>query len=219
MAALCYEKAAAILARARRADRNHELSGALKHQYRLNPPLDAAVVRLAEETYHFTFPEDYFQFVTRVGDGGAGPGYGIMSFRDSLMSGARGDFREAYRRSLETPFMPRPMTPEEAESSSFAMDAYERAPHKLFIFEKEDGAVCGTDGFFILGTHGCQWDFGLIVSGGRKGQVFSTDNEGGYLFEARSFHEFYQEWLDWLSDTEGLQKELVRRRNPPGNRA
>ena len=59
---------------------------------------------MVEKTYHFTFPEDYFQFITQAANGGAGPDYGIMPFEDSLMSGAYGDFQEAYKRSLETPF-------------------------------------------------------------------------------------------------------------------
>lgn len=71
------------------------------------------------------------------------------------MSGAYGDFQEAYKRSLETPFVPRPMMLEEVESCSFAKDAYVQNPDKFFIYEKEEDAVCGTGGFFVLGTHGC----------------------------------------------------------------
>lgn len=173
---------------------------------------------MVEETYHFTFPEDYFRFITQAANGGAGPDYGIMPFEDSLMSGAYGDFQEAYKRSLETPFVPQPMMLEEVESCSFAKDAYVQNPDKFFIYEKEEDAVCGTDGFFVPGTHGCQWDFVLVVSGERKGQIFTADNEGAYLFKAYSFHEFYQEWLDWLSDTENVQKELTMWRERLGKR-
>lgn len=208
MAALCYEKIVTILEQAHRIDRKCELFGASKHQYKLNPPLNAAVVRLVEEKYNFTLPEDYFQFITEIADGGAGPDYGIMSFEDSLMSGAYNDFQEAYKRSLKTPFVPRPMMLEEVESYSFSKDAYERNPDKFFIYEKEEDDICNTDGFWVLGTHGCQWDFGLVVSGERKGQVFTADNEGAYVFETYSFCEFYQRWLDWLSDIENVQKEL-----------
>ena len=218
MEAFCYEKIAAVLEQARRIDRKCELFGASKHQYKLNPPLDAAVVRSAEEQYQFTFPEDYFRFITEVANGGAGPDYGIMPFEESLMSGVYDGYREAYRRSLGTPFTPRSMTPEEAENSSFAQDAYEREPDHFFLYEKEEDADCDTDGFFVLGTHGCQWDFGLVVSGERKGQVFTTDNEGSYLLLAHSFSEFYQRWLDWLSDPENIRKELKRWRELLGKR-
>lgn len=48
------------------------------------------------------------------------------------------------------------------------------------------------------------------MSGERKGQVFDTDNEGGYVFISHSFTAFYQNWLDWLSDTDNVQRELER---------
>lgn len=111
------------------------------------------------------------------------------------MSGAYGDFQEAYKRSLETPFVPRPMMLEEVESCSFAKAAYVQNPDKFFIYEKEEDAVCGTDGFFVPGTHGCQWDFGLVVSGERKGQIFTADNEGAYLLRRTAFMNFIRSGL------------------------
>ena len=43
-----------------------------------------------------------------------------------------------------------------------------------------------------------------------RGQIFDTDNEGGYGFVAHNFSEFYQEWLNWLSDKEQFQKDLEK---------
>ena len=144
MAALCYEKIVAILEQARRIDQKCQLFGASENQYKLNPPLNAAVVRLVEETYHFTFPEDYFQFITQVADGGAEPDYGIMPFEASLRSEAYNDFQEAYKRSLKTPFVPRPMMPEDVERHSFSKDSYERNPDQFLICEKGEDDICGT---------------------------------------------------------------------------
>ena len=39
-----------------------------------------------------------------------------------------------------------------------------------------------------------KWDFGLAVTGDRRGQIFDMDNEGGYGFTAGSFAEFYESW-------------------------
>jgi len=209
MATLHYEEIAAVLEQARRLDRNCELFGASKHQYRLEPPIDAAAVRAVEEQYGFALPEDYFRFITEIANGGAGPDYGVMSFDDSMMGSAYHDFREAYKHSLKNPFTPRRMKPEEVETSfAFGKTAYEKDPERFFVYENDEDALCPTDGFLVLGTHGCQWDFGLIVSGERKGQVFDTDNEGGYAFSADSFTAFYQRWLDWLSNPENIQREL-----------
>lgn len=208
METLSYEKIVAILSQAHCIDSKCELFGSSKHQYKLNPPISETVIRTIEENYHFTFPEDYFYFITKIANGGAGPDYGIMSFEDSLMAGAYDDFQEAYKCSLKTPFVPRRMILEEVEDYAFSKTGFKQKPDKFFVYEKEDDDICSTDGFFVLGTRGCQWDFGLIVSGERKGQVFETDNEGAYVFIARSFNAFYQEWLDWLADTENIKREL-----------
>ncbi len=98
------------------------------------------------------------------------------------MFGTDNAFEEAYQCSLKNPFIPRRMMSEEVEDYAFAKEAYEQNPDQYFIYEKEEYDLCNTDGFLVLGTHGSQWDFGLIVSGERKGQVFDTDNEGGLCF-------------------------------------
>ncbi len=41
-----------------------------------------------------------------------------------------------------------------------------------------------------------------------QGRVFTTDNEGGFAWEAYSFNEFYSRYLEHLADTKALQKEL-----------
>ena len=206
------EKIMGVLARARQMDPECQMFGASKHQYRLNLPIEASFVRSVEAEYGFSLPEDYFRFITEIGDGGAGPDYGIGSFTDFLES-ARSPgaerFREAYRRSLARPFAPWPMKPEDVGEYAVATkEAYAQNPGKYFIFYKEDDQLCDTDGFYTLGTHGCQWDFGLITAGPRRGQVFDTDNEGAYAFLAESFDEFYQNWLESLADEEAFLQRL-----------
>lgn len=193
-----------ILDCARAVDKKFELFGSSTHKYKLNPPIQASFIREIEGKYGFTLPEDYFRFITEVGDGGAGPDYGIQSFTEFL-------------KEHKAPY--RPMASEEVEEFSFARQAYEENPDHFFVYEKEDeNELCDTDGYFTLGTHGCQWDFGLIITGDKRGQVFDYDNEGAYSFVANSFTEFYQKWLDRIADTKGLQKELEERRKRLGRR-
>lgn len=209
------EEVIKILRQAQCIDAKFEIFGASTHRYRLNPPIRASFVRRAEEKYGFVLPEDYFRFITEVGDGGAGPDYGIKPFVNMLMEGKspRSEkFREAYLYSLAKLFVPRQMMPDEVEDYAIAtIEAYERNPDRYFVYEKTDeNDLCGTDGFYILGTHGCQWDFGLVLSGEKRGQVFDTDNEGAYGFISGSFDEFYQNWLDYISDTKKICEELER---------
>lgn len=67
----------ALLAEVARADPGRSVFGAKRHHYRLNPPCPEATVAEFERTNGITLPEDYRRFVTEVGDGGAGPYYGL----------------------------------------------------------------------------------------------------------------------------------------------
>lgn len=69
------------LAGLRRADPECRVFGAGEHRYALRPLLPEAEVRALEGRAGITLPADYRAFVTRVGDGGAGPFYGIHSLR------------------------------------------------------------------------------------------------------------------------------------------
>ena len=207
-----------ILEQAHHIDPECELFGASGHQYRLNPPANLSFVRWVEERYNFRLPEDYFYFITEIGDGGAGPDYGICPFSHFMNRGSSpgvDKFKEAFRHSLAEPFAPWQMQADQVEEYAIVTrEYYERNPERYFIYEKSDeNALCDTDGFLKLGTHGCQWDFGIITTGERRGQVFDTDNEGAYGLVAYSFDEFYQNWLDRLSDTERLRTELMEWRN------
>jgi len=210
------EEIVEILKRAQRIDKKYELFGTSKHKYKLNPTISVSFVREVEAKYGFTLPEDYFRFITEVGDGGAGPDYGIEPFADFLKTVASSGaerFREAYRESLANPFEPREMQANEVEDFAFNRRAYEQNPNDFFVYEKlDENALCDTDGFLVIGTQGCQWDFGLVVTGTRRGSVFVMDNEGAYAYVAGSFSEFYREWLNSISDTKKLQEKLDERR-------
>ncbi len=206
-----------ILNQAKNIDSKYELFGTNKHKYQLNPPVASSFVRSIEEKYDFLLPDDYFQFITEVGDGGAGPHYGIEPFEDlvkrSLIQDAE-EYNELYRKSLKNSFTPRPMLPDELENYAIATKtSYEQNPDEYFVYDKSDeDAECNFDGFYILGTQGCQWDFGIVTAGKMRGKVFVTDNIGAYCLIADSFEEFYKNWLISISDTEKIKKSLHEQR-------
>lgn len=211
-----------ILKQARRIDFKCELFGTKKHKYRLNPSISVSFVRALEEKYEFSLPDDYFRFITEIGDGGAGPDYGIEPFADLVKKRKNQyaeEYQEAYRNSLKNSFSPRPMQIDEFEEFAIGTkEDYLQNPNRYFIYEKSDGERCHLDGFYVLGTQGCQWDFGLVTTGEMCGKVFVTDNEGAYCLEANSFEEFYQNWLDRISDKKKLKEEIEKRRKLFWNR-
>ncbi len=182
--------------------------GASKHKYRLNDPIPVNFVRNAEEKYGFTLPEDYFRFITEIGDGGAGEDYGLYSFKEYIMKDNPGYEKE--RQGLKIPFEIRPMSDEDKEYSCLDPKYFDNNREKCFF----DPRFCDDDhdgfinGYLVLGTRGCQYDYGLVVSGEHKGRVFDTDNEGTFVLLADSFEEFYGNWLNKISDTAWLKGQI-----------
>lgn len=205
-----------ILKRAAAVDEHLELFGSSAHRYNLNPVLSSEFIGTVEKKYGFTLPEDYFRFITEIGDGGACVDYGLTPFSEFTQRAGSPDaerFREAYRKSLSEPFCPRKMQPDEIGDFAFTEESYKKSPDKFFVLEywEDEENICGTKGFLVLGTHGCQWDYGIVVAGEFRGKIFDTDNEGGFVLLADSFDEFYQNWLDSIEEHE-LRQQIDSRR-------
>ena len=63
-----------------RLDQERKIFGSQGHDYQLNPPVPEAVISALESKHRLRLPEDYRYFVTQIGNGGAGPFYGLFPF-------------------------------------------------------------------------------------------------------------------------------------------
>ena len=197
-----------ILETAAGIDKDFKVFGAAKHKYRLNDPIPVDFVRNAEEKYGFTLPEDYFRFITEIGDGGAGEDYGLDSFKEYMMKDNPGYEKE--KQCLKLPFEVRPMTDEDLKESCLNRKYFENYREKCFFDPRflDEDFDWFIGGWLVLGTRGCQYDYGMAVSGEHRGRVFDTDNEGTFTLLADSFEEFYRNWLDKISDTDWLKQQI-----------
>lgn len=66
------------LRKLKNCDRGFVIFGSSSHQYELNAPITESQLENIESKYHCRFPEEYRYFVTRIGNGGAGPFYGLF---------------------------------------------------------------------------------------------------------------------------------------------
>src|SRR3954463_3427399 len=65
-------------------DRGFSLFGSPGHRYKLNRVLPLQIIRQFEETHNVKLPGAYVQFLTELGNGGAGPFYGLEPFENVL---------------------------------------------------------------------------------------------------------------------------------------
>ena len=62
----------------RAADASLSVFGASTHGYRIRPRLPASEVEAFEQQFSIRLPEDYREYLLSVGNGGAGPDYGVF---------------------------------------------------------------------------------------------------------------------------------------------
>jgi hypothetical protein len=206
------------------------------HKYVLNAPVDTELVRQAEEKFGFTLPEDYFYFITEVGDGGAGPYYGIFRFSDFLRDkndpsekkryeehrlgqikelsktnymSAGYLYDDAFKYSLKKECDPRPMRADEVEDFGIDKKFYDAHPERFFVQYELNDNICEDRGFLTIGTAGCAYDNGVIITGEMRGKIFQT-GEGALELLADSFDDFYTRWLDELADAEKYRQKIER---------
>ena len=175
-----------------------EAFGAERHRYRLNPPSSLDRVRAFEAEFGAELPPDYVAFLTELGDGGAGPGYGLHTL-DRIADELRTIEREYSLdggpvRRLNDPF---PFTAEHTR----LFDGHWRETLGL---APPDGDVWNIAGAFMICEYGCAHDGYLAVTGDLRGSVWCTD---GYTFRPWTgepgrldFLSWYEAWLDeWLA--------------------
>ena len=189
-----------VLTRLRATDPAMKRFGADAHGYRLNPPLTEPEAVAVERWLGVTLPAEYRAFVTQVGDGGAGPGYGVHSLCDQMVA-AQSAGKKARRRSerfLEPPDparpFGRPMTVAEA------------------------GRLGGfpTHGLIALCETGCGGAYCLVTAGFEPGWVWSHDN-GGFYAPAYTHDPIYPEGGATVADRLRINDEFHTALLAPSN--
>lgn len=161
------------------SDTNTPSSPHWSDRYVLNPCLSEEDVAAFEVRYRVTLPREYRTFLTQVGNGGAGPSFGLFPL------GTYGD------QALEADILDGLHVP-------FDEDAAEDR-------EGEDDPLDWDEvmyGGMIIATEGCARWFWLIVSGPNAGEIWFDARPDGEAPECvvgemgpLSFWEWYEEWL------------------------
>ena len=182
--------------------------GAMKHKFVTNPCLSEREVSDFEKEHGISLPTDYRAFLMEVGNGGAGPAYGLFKLGemdDGFDEGPWGGVIGV----LAKPF-PHTSGWNDASGMPIFDDAWENTAREE-QYEREYGTwentYWGTEninGAIPICHLGCavrQW---LVITGPEKGNVWNdyrTDHEGLQPLQTGgrdrvTFIDWYLAWLD-----------------------
>ncbi len=180
-----------------RKDKGLKVFGASRHQYKLNSILSEEDIQNFEDRFSITLPEEYRKFLLCIGNGGAGPYYGLETLEDSLYADL--DYKhpnEFVNPSIEFPF---------TAPWNMKFEADEKDDTAYKDFEKEYFSEKWETGILRLCNYGCGVYLNLVVNGKEKGHIWVDDrgNDGGIypdIFfdqeERTTFLDWYLLWLD-----------------------
>ena len=182
--------------------------GADTHGFHLNPLLSEAEAAAFERDHNVLLPPDYRQFITRIGNGGAGPFYGIFPL-GSMDHGF--DLRPWKENDGFVGTLSKPFTFKHEWNDLSAMpqddllkrdaDEYDR------LIERFDRTYWSSDlvnGAIPICHEGCALRIWMVVAGEQAGDLWE-DRRSEYkgLRPVRidngasaTFYKWYAEWLD-----------------------
>lgn len=178
---------AELLERLRAADRGFRVFGSGSHGYRVGRPLAETEVSAFEETHGVRLPEDYRLFLTAIGDGGAGPSYGL----ETLEAAAR--LRDLARPFPHTEAVSPPIADRNTIEYDWDDDSFFDDDEDERRKEEEDDEEA--PGVLELCHHGCGIFSYLVVTGPTRGTMW--DGEGGRFHPTGlSFAAWYRAWAE-----------------------
>jgi len=195
-------------------DSQREIFGARHHDYQLNPCLSEVEVARLEDRYGIRLLEDYRRFLLEIGNGGAGPYYGVFKLGEHDDGWGHCAWEDGFL--LGDPAAPFPYQApwnlpdtfwSQAPSQEGGMDddAFDEANEAWNAHLDElywnPARMNGAIPLCHLGCALRQW---LVVTGSERGNIWQDDrvDEGGIypvsVGERRrvTFSEWYLAWLD-----------------------
>lgn len=156
-------------------DKNYEIFGSKVHQYELNETVSLEWVRAFEKQFQVKLPQEYVFFITKVGNGGVGPYYGIepLSLDEDYVKYYSNLSKPSIYNEDYLQFYNDNITLFENEKRYNAQEDDEESFHK----KQEQIYNTLENGTLNINNQGCTCDALLVVNGSRAGEMVYIDWE------------------------------------------
>lgn len=182
-----------LVERAGKKDGTRGIFGSSKHGYKLNPTVTREEVRLFEERWHLNFPDEYVFFLTKVGNGGAGPYYGLYPLESLAVHNEYLKLYDDRDKENLPAFIDRNMSSSDWARTMEEMDEI-NDDNEYDVRMKQ---VCS--GLLVIGTQGCTYDNLLMWKGSEKGKIvyidWNMEPEYGPFFTGLTFLEWFEQFF------------------------
>ena len=188
--------------------------GTEEHRFEVNAPLFEQEVQSFEALYRIQLPAEYRHFISAIGNGGAGPFYGVfpLGLMDHVFGLAPWTMAEGFVGNLSEPF---PHRDEWNDLSANPDNLRSEAPdyEKLVDeFEKRYWSGAVMNGAIPICHTGCALRIWLVVTGPQVGNLWFDKRAdlGGVMPLTRddgsplTFDTWYRQWMDHCLHEAGL---------------
>ena len=187
----------------KKTDSSFSQFGAARHKYLFNPPLSFDRIQEFEKDNGIKLPTEYVRFMTEIGNGGAGPFYGLEPLENSLYD----DLDKKKEDSLLNPSKPFGHTSTWNLKFEPTVDADKEDlyANQLKNFEKEYFDNKHMNGVIAICNYGCAVSINLVVNGDEYGNIWTDDRASDYGIHPSqelgntgriTFLDWYERWLD-----------------------
>ena len=153
-----------LLEQAKAKDSDFVRFGADSHQYKLSPPASEETIQKFEEQEGIRLPEEYRDFLLFVGNGGAGPYYGLYGVKIQEKK-FRGSHASCLYRVQEEPVIYPKMSDEDWDRVADLEGRRKGEEVEPYV------------GVLPIGSQGCTLMTGIMLAGPYRGQVVCYDED------------------------------------------
>lgn len=179
--------------KAAKIDHNFKVFGSKKHKYILNPVISLDQIRLFEQKYQITLPKEYVYFLTQIGNGGAGPYYGLYSLETV-------EQKNYYlKESVQNPvFIDKTLTPELWKEKTQILEDSDCSDE---VYDEIESQVAA--GGLEIGTQGCSYGNILMYKGSETGKIVYFDwdisSESSPYLTGMTFLDWYLSFFEEIA--------------------
>lgn len=183
-------------------DKKQVIFGSRQHHYQPGSPLSELALSEFETKHNLQLPEDYRQFLSSVGNGGAGPFYGLLPLSDHDEEGNRINYQHAFPYTRKAPLRMHEAYEGIQQKMEGLGEEEQEELHEVLLEKIVDSVHSG---IIYLCHEGCGMYSVLVVKGEEYGHVWYVDlaNDAGAFpltdphdGSPMCFTRWYEVWLD-----------------------